>query len=164
MYSIRRATEQDASGIAAVLEQIAAERIHSAIDQPFTVEQESEYIRSLSPREIFHVAIDESGHIVGFQSLDLWARSLNSMRHVGQIGTFLLAEWRRRGLGCELFRSTEAFARRAEYTKLLIQVRASNLAAQRFYGRLGFEECGRLRRQVRIDDVDDDEILMEKFL
>jgi RimJ/RimL family protein N-acetyltransferase len=37
------------------------------------------------------------------------------------------------------------------------------MGAQRFYGSLGFKECGRLTRQVIIDGVEDDEVLMEYF-
>jgi ribosomal protein S18 acetylase RimI-like enzyme len=44
-----------------------------------------------------------------------------------------------------------------EDRKLVIQVRASNRAAQAFYKRLGFVECGRLRAQVIIDGREDDE-------
>jgi ribosomal protein S18 acetylase RimI-like enzyme len=86
------------------------------------------------------------------------------MAHVGQIGTFLLPEWRGQGLGRQLWNVTLAFARESEYRKLLIYVRASNTHAQAFYRHLGFRECGRLARQVVIDDVADDEVLMEFFL
>jgi ribosomal protein S18 acetylase RimI-like enzyme len=160
---IRRASPMDAAAIVAVLEVIAAERIHSAIDRVWTVEQESRYLESLSPREAFHVAVDASQAIVGFQSLDLWSPHLTSMAHVGQIGTFLLPEWRGLGIGRQLWSATESFALVAGYRKLAIQVRASNNAAQAFYRRLGFQECGRLTRQVIIDGVEDDELLMELF-
>jgi len=46
----------------------------------------------------------------------------------------------------------------------VIQVRASNVPAQRFYKRFGFVECGRLRAQVIMDGGEDDEIVMEFFL
>lgn len=161
---IRRATADDANGIVAVWEQIVRERIYSAIDVPFTVEQERTYLESLSPREVIYVATGDLQDIVAFQSLDLWARSIHSMRHVGQLGTFVLPGWRRCGAGGRLFQQTYAFARDAGYRKLVIQVRASNVPARRFYARLGFEECGRLTRQVCIDGQDDDEVLMELFL
>ena len=154
----------DAAGIVAVLEAIAAERIHSAIDRVWTVEQEGLYLESLSPREVFHVAVDAARGIVGFQSLDLWSRLLPSMAHVGQVGTFLLPKWRGLGVGCQLWSATESFAREAGYRKLAIQVRASNNVAQAFYQHLGFQECGRLTRQVMIDGVEEDEVLMEFFL
>jgi hypothetical protein len=41
--------------------------------------------------------------------------------------------------------------------------RASNTAAQAFCKGLGFCECGRMHRQVVIDGVEDDEVLMELF-
>jgi ribosomal protein S18 acetylase RimI-like enzyme len=160
---IRKASPADAAGIVAVIEVVAAERIHSAIDRAWTVEQETRYLESLSHREALHVALDEKVSIVGFQSLDLWSPVLPSMAHVGQVGTFLLPNWRGRGIGRSLWNATLDFARVAGYRKFAIHVRASNLAAQKFYRGLGFEECGRLTRQVLIDDVEDDEILMEFF-
>ena len=158
---VRRASPADAAGIVGVLEVIAAERIFSAIDQVWTVEQEARYLASLSPREALHVAVDASAGIIGFQSLDLWSSILSSMAHVGQIGTFLLPAWRGRGIGRYLWSATEAFAREAGYRKVAIQVRASNTVAQSFYRRLGFKECGRLTGQVIIDGIEDDEVLME---
>jgi len=161
---IRRAAPEDAAGIVAVLEVVAAERIHSAIDAVWTVEQEASYLKSLSPREAFHVAVDEKAGIIGFQSLDLWSPLLPSMAHVGQVGTFLLPGWRGLGVGRRLWQATESLAREAGFQKLAIQVRASNSHAQKFYRKLGFRECGRLTRQVIIDGADDDEVLMEFFL
>lgn len=161
---IRRGSPMDASGIVAVLETITVERIYSAIDRAWTVEQEARYLASLSHREAFHVAQHRAQGVVGFQSLDLWSRDLTSMAHVGQIGTFLLPEWRGRGLGRLLWSATESFARQAGYRKLVIQVRGSNAIAQAYYRRLGFQECGRLTRQVMIDGVEDDEVLMEFFV
>ncbi len=160
---IRRASPRDAAGIVAVLEAVAAERVHSAIDRVWTVDQEMRYLESLSPREAFHVAIDVAQGIVGFQSLDLWSPQLSSMAHVGQVGTFLLRKWRGQGVGRQLWSVTESFAREAGYRKLAIQVRGSNVAAQAFYRHLGFCECGRLTSQVMIDGVEDDEVLMEFF-
>jgi len=147
-----------------VLETIAAERVHSAIDRAWTIEQERHYLASLSPREAFHVAVDAAEGIVGFQSLDLWSPLLHSMAHVGQVGTFLLAAWRGQGVGRQLWGATRSFAQDAGYRKLVIQVRASNTVAQAFYRRLGFQECGRLTRQVIVDGVEDDELLMEFFV
>jgi len=160
---IRRATGNDSAQIVAIRQKIAAERVHSAIDVPWTVEEERRYINSLSPREAVYVATTEAGEIVGFQSLDLWEPTITSMKHVAQLGTFLLSEWRRRGVGKALFKTTQEFARNADYIKAVIQVRASNHPAQRFYRQLGFRACGRLKRQVRIDGDEDDEILMELF-
>jgi GNAT superfamily N-acetyltransferase len=160
---VRRALPPDAAGIVHVLQVVCAERVHSAIDHVWTVEQETRYLESLSPRETLHVAVDTESGIVGFQSLDLWSSLLSSMAHVGSLGTFLLPAWRGRRIGRQLWSATETFAREAGFRKLAIQVRASNAVAQGFYRGLGFQECGRLTRQVIIDGITDDELLMEYF-
>jgi GNAT superfamily N-acetyltransferase len=142
---------------------IAAERIHSAIDRAWTVGEQESYLASLSTRETVHVAIHATEGIVGLQTMDRWS-PITSMAHVGQVGTFLLPEWRRQGIGRQLWTATQAFAREAGFRKLVIQVRASNSNAQAFYQGLGFSVCGRLTRQVIVDGVEDDELVMEVHL
>ena len=160
---VRRAVPSDAAGIVQVLRAVSSERVHSAIDRVWTVDQETKYLESLSAREAVHLAVDATTGVVGFQSLDLWSPILSSMAHVGSIGTFLLPEWRGQGIGRQLWNATDGFARQAGYRKITIYVRASNKAAQGFYRTLGFQECGRLTRQVIIDGIEDDELLMERF-
>jgi RimJ/RimL family protein N-acetyltransferase len=154
----------DAPSIVAVWQAIAAEKIYSAIDCPFTTEREREYLKSLSAREGMFLAETAERQVVGFQSLDQWTKLFRSMDHVGQLGTHILYEWRGRGVGTQLAAHTLAFARSAGYEKLVIYVRASNTGAQTFYARLGFVPCGHLTRQVKIDGEHDDEIVMEMFL
>ena len=163
-WRIRRATAADAGGIASVLERVVAERSYSAIDRAWTPDEQRRYLESLSSREAFHVALDADGTVIGYQSIDRYSTILRSMAHVGQLGTFLLAEWRGRGVGQSLFAATREFAQTAGYQKLVIQVRGSNAAAQSYYRRVGFVECGRLRDQVIIDGHTDDEVVMELFL
>jgi RimJ/RimL family protein N-acetyltransferase len=161
---IRRATAQDAAGMARVLRTVASERVHSAIDRSWTVEEQQRYLESLSPREAVHVAIADSELVIGCQVLDLYSPVLSSMAHVAQLGTFILPSWRGRGVGQALFHETRRFAHSVGYRRLVIQVRASNDSALAFYRRLGFVDCGRLREQVLIDGKYDDEIILELFL
>ncbi len=163
---VRRATIEDAPGIVAIWQAIAAERIFSAVDRAFSIGQERAYIQGLTKREAIFVAETRGleRQIIGFQTLDRWATYTSSMDHVGQLGTFLLPGWRGKGLGHQLAEETFTFARSKGYEKLIILVRASNERGQRFYQSLGFQPCGRLARQTRIDGRYDDEILMELFL
>ena len=147
-----------------MLQAVVAERVHSAIDRAWSAEEQRRYLSSLSSREAFHVAISEAGDVVGYQSLDLYSTVLSSTSHVAQVGTFLVPAWRGQGVGEALFEETSRFAVSVGYTKIVIQVRASNASAQSFYARLGFVECGRLKRQVVIDGREDDEVVMEFFL
>lgn len=161
--SIRRATVDDAASIVAIWQAIVAERVYSAVDTAFTFDEERAYIASLSAREGIFLA-EHNGRVIGFQTLDLWARYMHSMDHVGSIGSFLLREWRGRGVGKKLAAHTFDFARSAGFEKLIIFIRASNTAGQKYYQGLGFVPCGRFTRQTKIAGEYDDEILMELFL
>jgi ribosomal protein S18 acetylase RimI-like enzyme len=161
---VRRAVPEDAPEIVAVMTEVVDARVHSAIDRAWTVEQERTYLEAVGAREAVHVALDGAHRVVGLQILERWSTALDSMAHVGQVGTFVLLPWRGRGVGRVLWHATATFAREAGYAKLLVQVRGTNAHAQSFYRRLGFAECGRLSRQVIIDGRYDDEILMELFL
>lgn len=163
-FLVRRASPDDAAGITSVLEAVVKERVYSAIERAWSVEQQRTYLTSLTGREAVHVAVASSGELFGYQSLDLYSALLTSMAHVAQLGTFLMPQWRGHGAGRALFLETSRFAKSSGYEKIVIQVRSSNTSAWGFYKRLGFVECGRLKRQVIIDGHVDDEILLEYFL
>jgi len=67
IVTVRRAIPDDAAAIASVLATIAAERVHSAIDSAWTVEQERAYLEALSPREVVHAAVNELSEVVGLE-------------------------------------------------------------------------------------------------
>ena len=98
-FQVRRAVAADAEGIAVVMHAVVAERVHSAIDRAWSADEERRYLESLSGREAFHVAIGDSGQIVGCQSLELYSTVLTTMSHVAQVGTFVLPSWRGHGGG-----------------------------------------------------------------
>jgi GNAT superfamily N-acetyltransferase len=147
-----------------LLREIAGEGVHTAITEPWSAAEQESHITGLSAREAIQIAEDQGRNLIGYQVLELWAPSLASMAHVGQVGTFIRAGWRGHGVGRALFRYTCDFAIAHGYGKFLIQVRSRNRVAQAFYRHLGFHECGRMARQVRIGGVEEDEILMELFL
>jgi len=160
---IRKATPKDAKSISYIWEVICAERIYTSVDKAFTAQQEREYISSLSEREgIFVAEVDNK--IVGFQTLDLWSKVLNSFRHVGTIGTFILPELRGKGISYILANQTFDFARVNDYNKIVIYVRKGNERAIKFYQNLGFITKGELERQVNIEGILENELFMEKFL
>ena len=141
--TIRSATTDDAEAISAIWKVICAERVYTAVNRPFTPQQERDYIASLSSREgIFLAEVD--GRIVGFMSLDLWAKYT--------------------GIGHRLAEHTLDFSHANGYEKIVIYVRASNTGAQAFYRSLGFIPKGILERQVKIDGRYEDEVFMESFL
>lgn len=161
--SIRKAESEDAKKISQIWEIICSEKIFSAVTRPFTPEQQQEYISSFSEREGIFLA-EVSNHIIGFQSLDLWGKYTDSFNHVGVIGTFIIPEWRKKGIGTQLAKETFTFARIKKYEKIIIYIRSLNAGALTFYKNLGFIEKGILTRQVKIDNHYEDEIFLELFL
>ncbi len=80
------------------------------------------------------------------------------------MGTFLLPMWRKKKIGSKLTEYSFNFARKHNYEKIVIYVRASNAGAIAFYSNFGFIQKGILTHQVKIDNQYDDEIFMEFFL
>ena len=161
--NIARATDQDAEAISSIWEVICAERIYTAVNHPFTPTQQRKYLAFLSEREgVFVAKVD--GRVVGFQSLDLFAKYTDSFDHVGVIGTFILPEWRRNGIAQRLAEYVIEFARNNHYEKFVIYVRAGNKKAQAFYKCLGYRQKGVLTNQVKIDGQYEDEVFMELLL
>ncbi|MFX1375320.1 MAG: GNAT family N-acetyltransferase [Promethearchaeota archaeon] len=160
---IRKAILDDAKSISQIWEVVCAERIYTAVSTPFTAKQEREYLSSLSEREGIFIA-EFNNKVVGFLSLDLWSKAIDSFKHVGTIGTFILPDWRGKGIGYNLADHTFDFAKTNDYEKIVIYVRKGNERAIKFYQNLGFVLKGELERQVLIDDVYEHEVFMEKFI
>ncbi len=79
---------------------MASEWIYSATDGVWPVEQEARHLESLSSRETFLVAVNESG--VGFQRLDLWPTLLPSRAPCRSSRDLSVAGGARPGVGRQL--------------------------------------------------------------
>lgn len=85
-------------------------------------------------------------------------------RHkAGLTGFYVRAQARRSGVGRALLREAEALAC-VFAEQLLLDVAASNRAAQALYASFGFVEYGRAPKALKFRGRYDDEILMVKFL
>ncbi|MGD8625271.1 MAG: GNAT family N-acetyltransferase [Anaerolineae bacterium] len=160
---VRRDDLADAAGVAGVLNGVIAEGRYTALAGDWTAEAEMAFLQGLGPRsEVFVAEVD--GRIAGFQVIEPFVRYTPTMDHVAHMGTYVLAEYRGRGLGRRLAGATLAYARAQGYEKFVIYVLTHNEGGLGYYGSLGFEARGTLRRQVRIDGVYYDEVFMEMHL
>ena len=162
---IREVRPEDAEAIASILNPIIESGAYSALDTPFTVEAEREFICSFPRRGVFHVAEDSQDHrAVGFQNLEPYATYTRAFDHVGVIATYVDLGFRRRGVGRRLAEVTFESALGKGYEKLFTFVRADNPAALQFYLNLGFRVVGTAQRQARIGNKYVNEIFIEKCL
>ena len=162
---VRKAIPDDAEAVVSVLNAVILEEEHTALNRPFTVEEERAFIEELCDRSALFVAEVDDG-IAGIQSIepDASARYTDSMRHVATVGTWIHAGFRGRGIGPLLAEASFTFAQAHDYKKIAIQVLADNQRALRFYGNLGFERVGVARRHVRLRGAFRDVLYLEKLL
>lgn len=157
---VQRDDLEDAAGVARVLNSVIAERRYTALAGHWTPEAERAFLQSLGPRSEVFVA-EAGGGIVGFQVIEPFVAYTSTMDHVAHLGTYVLRDWRGRGVGRRLAAVTLAFARAQGYEKAVIYVLAHNAGGLAYYGGLGFERRGTLVGQTKIDGVYYDEVVME---
>ena len=100
------------------------------------------------------------GYIVGRIERDL--RGLSSAnRRLGHIMNIAVSpDLRRSGIGTKLMRALENFFRKEGVKHIMLEVRVSNLSAQRFYEEMGYRTMGRAPGYY----LDEDAIIMERNL
>jgi dephospho-CoA kinase len=150
----------DAAGMARVLNSVIGEKAHTALTGHWTPEDELAFLQGLGPRsEVFVAEVD--GQIVGFQVIEPFVTYTSTMSHVCHFGTYVLHDFRGRGVGRALAATTLGFAQAQGYGKSVVYVLADNVGGQAYYRSLGFEPRGVLKRQVKIDGAYHDEVFME---
>jgi L-amino acid N-acyltransferase YncA len=165
VIAIRHATPDDAEPIARILNAIIEARVYTALDTPFTVDEERAFIERLPPRGILHVAVSQpDGAVVGLQVVEPFATYTHAFDHVGVIGTYVDLDRRRQGIASRLFDHTLSEARDKGYEKLFAFVRADNAAGLATYLRQGFVVIGTAQKHARIDGRYVDEVMIERAL
>lgn len=162
---IRRATPDDAAGVAAVLNGVIAGGRHSLLDTPFTVAEERAYIEALPERSFLHVAEAADGGVLAFQTVIPWNTfTTREFDHVATMGTYVDERHRRRGVGAALAAASFATALEMGYEKIFTDLRADNLDSLGYHLALGFTIVGVARGHARIAGRDIDVIFIERFL
>lgn len=161
---VREAEPNDAAGIIEILNPIILAGSYTALDTPFSLQQERDFIANFPSRGIFHVAIDDRGQVVGFQNVEPFAAYTHAFDHVGVIGTYVSLQRRRHGVASELFSHTVRAALDKNYEKFFAFVRADNPAALATYRRHGFKAIGTARRHAKVNGRYVDEVMIERFL
>jgi L-amino acid N-acyltransferase YncA len=154
----------DAEAIIGILNPIIAARIHTAFDQPFTLDAERDYIARFPSRGVWKVAQRGSGQVVGFQVLEPFGPYTTAFDHVGTLGTYVRLDLRRQGIAKTLFPATFEAARQKGFEKIFTFVRSDNPSALATYQAHGFRVVGIARKHAKIDGRYIDEILIETEL
>jgi very-short-patch-repair endonuclease/L-amino acid N-acyltransferase YncA len=136
---IRPVTRADAPELAELLNAIIAAGGTTALEEPFTPGVlDACYLTG--PEVICcHVAEDEDGVLLGFQTLGHYPGLPDD---VGDIGTFARIGVTGRGVGSALFAATAKRAGELGFSGINATIRADNTGGLTFYDRLGFADHG----------------------
>ena len=137
-FAVRTAGDADRASIVVLFAAVAEERTGIAAEPPLDVEQLAADWRI----DGTIVAVTD-GEIVGEINVD------PSWMGFGEIGMFVAADWRGRGVGSALVAAAIELARARGLHKLALSVFPHNDAAIALYRKFGFVEEGRLVQHVR---------------
>ncbi len=157
---IRSATQKDVASYRQCIDAIAKERRYFFEYEASPLAEFRALIReTLRKKAPFLIAVDGE-RVVGFASVLLYG--LPSLSHNARIGIGILPEYRDIGLGTKLTAGVLKMAR-GKFDFLFLEVFAKNKRARKLYMNLGFEVCGRIKKNVKglvygYDDV----VLMQK--
>ncbi len=136
---VRPVARTDAPALAELLNAVIAAGGTTALEEPFTPGVlDACYLTG--PEVICcHVAEDEDGVLLGFQTLGHYPGLPDG---VGDIGTFARIGVTGRGIGSALFAATVKRARELGLSGINATIRADNIGGLAFYTRLGFADHG----------------------
>ena len=106
---IRPGTPDDAEAVVGILNPIIETGIYTVLNETFTVEQEREFLENFVRHGIFNIAEIQSSDqatikkVVGFQTIEKFAKYSSAFDHVGISGTYVDLDSRRLGVGTKLF-------------------------------------------------------------
>ena len=109
------------------------------------------------------VLVYDEDQLVGFSGLVFDNRERKS--HVGSVVWFFVDEtYRGKGIGKELLQHVIQLAKDHEIEKLSLMVNENQSIALQIYKKYGFEEAGKLKKEIKIDGKHYDIFILERFL
>jgi RimJ/RimL family protein N-acetyltransferase len=166
VYSYRHILEHDAGkflDLCLTLDRETDFMMYEPGERVSSVGRERDRISTIlaTPNQTIIVAEDEES-LVGY--IGLYGGEFRRIRHVAYIVAGVRASHAGKGIGSDLFREGEAWARQAGITRLELTVMTHNEAAVRLYQRRGFEIEGTRRHAMKIGDRVVDEYYMARLL
>jgi ribosomal protein S18 acetylase RimI-like enzyme len=149
-------------GLTACVDEVARERRYLSIVEGFTLDQTAAWVAANQLRRNPFVAATDDDRVVGW--CEVRRDVLPGRSHAGLLGMGVRAAYRGQGVGRSLIERALQGARELGFERIELMVRSPNLRALQLYRKVGFEEEGRKRDALRLDDGPEDEILMALHL
>lgn len=160
---IRDATRDDAAAIAHIYNQGIEDRTATLETLARTAGDRAEWLAARGPRHPVIVAVDASGVVLGWGSLNPF-NPRPAYDYVVDFSIYVAREQRGRGVGDALMVALESRARALSYHKMVLAAFTTNDASMRLNQRHAFRTVGVYHEQGMLDGHWVDVILMEKIL
>lgn len=138
--TIRPALDLDARQMAGLLNAIIEQGGTTALERPVTDHDIQEWMQSDPDRSAWHVAVDGTGEIVGFQWIEPGAYL---PAEAAEIASFVKLGKNGLGIGSALFEATKRAARKLGYGWINANIRADNEGGLVYYQSRGFRDYDR---------------------
>jgi ribosomal protein S18 acetylase RimI-like enzyme len=158
-YVIRPSGDDDAPGLAALIDAVAAEGEFIVVvpGEPDTIEQSARLV-SIVLEGGLSLSLEVDGGLAG--NVMVHRRAGRHYAHVAEIAIVVDNAYRREGLGRTLMEMAIEWSRAVGVAKLTLQVFPDNRNAIALYRSLGFSDEGLARGEVRMPSGDRDVLLM----
>jgi L-amino acid N-acyltransferase YncA len=160
---IREATREDSAAIARIYNQGIEDRAATLETLLRSPEERAEWLAARGPRHPVVVAVDHSGTVLGWGSLNPF-NPRQVYDHVVDFSVYVAREQRGQGIGDALLGALEQRARVLGYHKMVLAALPTNAPGMRLYERHDFQTVGIYHEQGFLDNQWVDVIVMEKLL
>jgi len=140
------------------LDAVAKERRYLALTGAPPPDAVREFIRAAIARSVPQFVALDNQQVIGW--CDIFPHEKESFAHVGRLGMGMLRDYRGQGIGQHLAERAIAQAKGIGLERIELDVYASNEAAIRLYGKLGFVVEGIKKKARKLDGVYDDVLVM----
>lgn len=155
-FSVLPAGRLHCGEMAVILNELIADGTSTALADPVSANDLSEWLSRAPERSAWHIAEDDTGHVVGFQ----WIEPADYLPpDAAEIATFARMGKTGLGIGSALFEQTKRAARSLGYGWINANIRADNWGGLAYYQSRGFEDYGR-KNGVRMSNG----IVVDKIL
>jgi len=159
----RRAQPADLDAIRRIYNEGIEDRIATLDESPKSEADLADWWSQHSERFAVLVALDATGEIVGWASLNRYSRRAAYDR-VGELSIYITRRSRGTGVGSILLAALETHAKEQHFHKIVLFTLPINAGGQALYRKFGYREVGVFIEQGKLDGVYVDVMAMEKIL
>ncbi len=163
---IRQIKESDAKAFLKLLKQLDGETefmLFEDGERTTTVNEQAAKIRSIThdPHSTIFI-VEQEDRLIGF--LGAMGNAQNRRRHSIHIAIGILQQWVGKGIGRNLFKEVERWAKQKGMHRLELTVMVHNEAGIALYKKAGFEIEGVKRHSMQVNGAYVDEFYMAKLI